>query len=146
MGERRSISPPAANRFFYYQIPCTLVRGRMGIIGVLYLGRDGLLFTPRKRSWKPGQPIEMAPLELLRIALVPPPPRNAIQRLLIPRPQEQLEISWNGGSSRFIMPRPADTWLKIGRSLDALRSIQNRSPIVTRSKNSRVVWFLASRD
>ena len=50
----------------------------MGIIGVLYLGRDGLLFTPRKRSWKPGQPIEMAPLELLRIALVPPPPRNAI--------------------------------------------------------------------
>ena len=118
----------------------------MGIIGVLYLGRDGLLFTPRKRSWKPGQPIEMAPLELLRIALVPPPPRNAIQRLLIPRPQEQLEISWNGGSSRFIMPRPADTWLKIGRSLDALRSIQNRSPIVTRSKNSRVVWFLASRD
>jgi len=122
-GEQRSITPPPGNGFFYYQIPCTLVSGRVGVIGVLYLGRGGLLFTPRKRSWKSGAPIEMAPLELVRIALVPPLPRNAIQRLLIPRQQEQLEISWNGASARFIVPSPADTCLKIGRSLEALRRI-----------------------
>ena len=122
-GEQRSISPPPASGPFYYQVPCTSVRGRMGVIGVLYLGRGGLLFTPRKRSWKPGPPLEMAPLDAVSVALVPPLPQNVIQRLNIPRPQEQIEIRWNGGSARFIVPRPADTCLQIGRSLETLRRI-----------------------
>jgi hypothetical protein len=123
VGERRSISPPPANRFFYYQIPCTSVRGRTGIAGVLYLGRGGPLFTPRRRSWKPALSIEMKPLDVVRVALVPPPPQNVIQRLFVPRPPEQIEISWNGASARFMVPSAADTYLKLGRSLQALRNI-----------------------
>jgi hypothetical protein len=122
-GEPGTVRPPTANRFFYYQIPCTLLKGRVGIIGVLYLGRGGLVFVPRKRTWKPGQPLEMAPLDAVSIALVPPPPQNVIQRLLVPRPQEQIEIRWTGASARFMMPRPADTSVQIGRSLETLRRI-----------------------
>jgi hypothetical protein len=122
-GERRMISPPPSSRSFYYQVPCTSVRGRMGIMGVLYLGREGLLFTARKRRWKPAPSIEMNPLDVVRVALVPPPPQNVIQRLLVPRPPEQIQISWNGTNAGFIVPSPADTYFRLGRSLEALRSI-----------------------
>jgi hypothetical protein len=122
-GGPRSINPPTANGLYYYQIPCTSVRGKTGIIGVLYVGRGGLLFAPRKRSWKPGPTLEISPLDAVSIALVPPLPQNVIQRLLIPRPLEQIEIRWNGASARFLMPRPADTCSKIVRSLETLRRI-----------------------
>jgi hypothetical protein len=122
-GGPRSINPPTANGLYYYQIPCTSVRGKTGIIGVLYVGRGGLLFAPRKRSWKPGTTLEISPLDAVSIALVPPLPQNVIQRLLIPRPLEQIEIRWNGASARFLMPRPADTCSKIVRSLETLRRI-----------------------
>jgi hypothetical protein len=79
--------------------------------------------VPHKRNRKRSPPIEITPIDVVRIALVAPLPRNAIQRLLIPRPQEQIEVTWNAASARFLMPRPVDTFVKIGRYLEALQRI-----------------------
>jgi hypothetical protein len=122
-GDPRSVDPPAANRLFYYQLPCALVRGRLGITGVLYIGRKGLLFAPRKRKGNMQPQIEMTPLDAVRVALVPPLAGNAIQQLLTPRPQEQIEVIWSGETARFWVPRPADTFLKMNRSLEVLQRV-----------------------
>ena len=122
-GDLRAIDPPPANQLFYYQVPCTLVSGRVGMIGVLYLGRAGMLFAPRKRRRSAQPRIEMTPVDVVGIALVPPLAGNAIQRLLTPRPQEQIEVSWSGETALFWVPRPADTFLKISRSLEVLQRI-----------------------
>jgi hypothetical protein len=122
-GESWIIDPPPANRLFYYQIPCTWIQENRGIGGVLYLGRQGFLFLPHKQNRRPGPPLEMTPIEAMRIARGVPFTGNAIQRLFIARPQEQVEITWNGASARFLMPNSTDTMLKMGRCLDALQGI-----------------------
>jgi hypothetical protein len=122
-GESWIIDPPPVNYCVYYQIPCTRMNGSMGIGGVLYLGRKGLLFVPHKRNRKQSAPLEMGPLEVLKISRVPPFIGNRIQRLLIARPQEQIEVTWNGTTARFLMPNPADTFVKFSRSLVTLQQI-----------------------
>jgi hypothetical protein len=57
------------------------------------------------------------------VRLADPLPGNAIQRFLIPRPQEQIEISWSGDSARFITPRATDVRERIGRCLEAVKRI-----------------------
>jgi hypothetical protein len=122
-GERWIIDPPPANQLVYYQIPCTWINGKALVGGVLYLGRGGLLFVPHKKNRRPSTPVEMTPIDAVRIARVAPFAGNAVQRLLVPRPLEQIEVTWNGVSARFLMPNPADTFLKFGGSLEVLQRI-----------------------
>lgn len=121
-GESWIIDPPAMTDRVYYQVLCTCMRGRVGLGGVLYLGRKGFLFMPHKRNRKRTVPIEM-PLETLRISLGAPSIGNRIQRLLTPRPQGQIEVTWNGGSARFLMPNPAETYVRLRRCLETLQQI-----------------------
>lgn len=120
-GERWIIDPPSAELSVRYQIPCTRITGRVGVGGVLYLGRGGLLFVPHKRNRIPSPPIEMTPIEGVTVARVAPLAGNALFQLLVPRPLEQIEIVWDGASARFVMPNPAGTVAKLGRCLEALR-------------------------
>jgi hypothetical protein len=59
----------------------------------------------------------MLPAGGIKIALVDPPAGNALQRLLVPRPLKQVEISWNGVTARFLVPCPAVTVEAIRRCL-----------------------------
>jgi hypothetical protein len=120
-GERWIIDPPPAKLMVSYQVPCTWLSGKASAGGVLYLGRAGLLFMPHKRSRKPWHPTEMGPIAGMKAGLLVPPHRNAMQRLLVPRPLRPIEITWSSGTARFLMPRPADTVVKIGHCLEALQ-------------------------
>lgn len=122
-GEPWIIDPPPANQWVYYQVPCTWVNGRVGVGGVLYLGRGGFYFQPHKKNKKGGASLEMSPIDSLRISRVGPPPLNGIQRLLIPHPQEQIEVTWSGGTAGFLMPSPADTFVKLEQCLKTFQHI-----------------------
>jgi hypothetical protein len=124
-GERWIVDPPSAGRLFYYQIPCSWVRGGVHVGGVLYLGSAGLLFVPHKKNWRPGPPFSMTPIEAVKAALVGPIPLNPIQRLLVAHPRKLVEITCNGTHARFAVPNPADTIVKIVSRLDGLRGVPN---------------------
>ncbi len=121
-GERRIIDPPPANFLVRYQIPCAWINGRESVGGVLYLGCGGLLFVPHKLNRRPRPPVEMTPIHVLKIMRVAPVTGNVIQRLLMPHPQEQIKVTWNCSSACFLMPNPVDTFVKLGRCLEALQA------------------------
>ena len=122
-GDRRFVDPPPADLFVLKQIVCSIITGPVAVGGTLYLGPGELLFVPHKRNQRPSPPLKVSPLQSVKIATVPPPPANAIQRLVAPRPRDLIELNWNGGNARFLMPTPADALVRLGRCLDALQRV-----------------------
>lgn len=114
---------PAADLSIYYQLPCTWNNGQVGVGGILYLGREGLIYLPHKRNvhWHP--PFTMSPIETVNTSLIQPPIRNVIQKLLIPKSQPQLEITSQKGRMRFTVPQPSKTIKKLDSLLERLRQI-----------------------
>ena len=87
-GKRSVTDSSPAELSIHFQIPCTLIHNKTGVLGVLFLGRNGLFFAPAKRSrlTRP-QPIQMTPMIAAKISLVESSPQNLDQRWLVPRPQ-----------------------------------------------------------
>jgi len=96
-------------------------------VGVLYIGRKGLLFVPSKGSAKKHRPLEIFPLRCITTSLVAPRPLNAIQRLIIPHPQKRLEIQKDGTSWCFTLPRPEETHMRIARCIETLAAVPSGS-------------------
>jgi hypothetical protein len=83
-GSRKAVEPPPPDLEVQYQLPCTWVQGSVlvGIGGVLYFGRKGLLFEADKRYLRNLQkPVEIVPLDGITLTLADPiRGRTALQR------------------------------------------------------------------
>ena len=99
------VEPPGELR---YRLPCSWMKSAVFAVGgILYLGRDGLLFVPHSKNLKRDlAPFEMGPLHHLNLSLVAQPPMSLLWRILIPHAPKLLEIRANGHSKRFLIPQP----------------------------------------
>jgi hypothetical protein len=108
-GDETLISIPPTEGPFDYKLPCTWVRESIGVGGVLYVGRSGLLFVPHRLNQRSAQFFRMAPLETLSASAVESQHGNVLQRILVPHPQPLLQIDWLSKSARFRVPSAATT-------------------------------------
>jgi hypothetical protein len=121
-GKRWIDASPPANRQLDYRFPCTLMTGWRSVVGgVMYLGPDGLIFVPHKRNRRKAQLLEMGPLNGVTIGTADPPARNRLQRILIPHPQQVLEVQWPGGTAKFLVPSVMSTTTRLSNLTEMLR-------------------------
>ncbi len=100
----------SANDSFTYRLPCTWMKGALGIGGVLYIGRSGLLFLPHKFNRSNLAPLRLAPLADLQVKLTDTPTRqNPLFRILIPHPQPRIQIHSASDTASFLVPSPVVT-------------------------------------
>jgi hypothetical protein len=98
--------PPAAKGLSHRLICDWIQPSGFAIGGVLYLGRDGLLFVPHLKNLKRDQAIlNMGSSDQIQLTLVQPS-INAVQRVLIPNPPQHLEVAGNGRRETFLIPQP----------------------------------------
>jgi hypothetical protein len=122
-GEEWITELPPPGFHIYYKLPCTWNDDQAAVGGILYLGRQGLIYVPHKRNGRAYPPFTMSPIETVKTALVQPPFTNAIRKLLGPKPQPQLEITSQKSCMRFIVPQPPTTITALNRLLDSIRNI-----------------------
>jgi hypothetical protein len=115
------IDPPPADRSIAYRLSCTLISGRVGIGGVLYLARGELIFIAHNKNKRNAPKIDVTPVCGVSLSLVDPPPLKAFQRLLTPHPTQQIKLTWPGGRCRLIVPDLVGTSEKIRCCLEELR-------------------------
>jgi hypothetical protein len=100
----------SANDSFTYRLPCTWMKGALGIGGVLYIGRSSLLFLPHKMNRLKLAPLRFVPVTDLQVKVTDPPkPRNPLLRILIPHPQPRVEIHSASEVASFVVPSPVAT-------------------------------------
>jgi hypothetical protein len=121
-GDETLISIPSTEGPFDYKLPCTWLQESIGVGGVLYVGRSGLLFVPHKLNQRSAQFLRMAPLEALSVTVVESPRGNVLQRILVPHPQPLLQIEWLSESARFRVPSAATTTELLVQAMRSLRS------------------------
>jgi hypothetical protein len=98
--------PPAAKGLSHRLICDWMLPSGFAVGGVLYLGRDGLLFVPHLKNLKRDQAIlNMGSSDQIQLTLVQPN-INVVQRMLIPNPPRYLEVTGNGRRECFLVPQP----------------------------------------
>jgi hypothetical protein len=65
--------------------------------------------------------LEMGPLNGVTIGTADPPARNRLQRILIPHPQQVLEVQWPGGTAKFLVPSVMSTTTRLSNLTEMLR-------------------------
>jgi hypothetical protein len=121
-GDLKFDVPPPATKNLKYRLVCSWIKSnKLAIGGVLYIGKDLLLFVPHKHNPpKHSQPFEIAPLENLTLGLAKPR-RNLIDKILIPKPRSFIEIKWLEHSARFSVPQPLETLSEIESKIAFLK-------------------------
>lgn len=100
----------SANDSFTYRLPCTWMKGALGVGGVLYIGRSGLLFLPNKINHRKEAPFRLTPLTDLQVKVTAPSKsQNPLLRILIPHPQPRIEIHSASDVASFVVPSPVAT-------------------------------------
>jgi hypothetical protein len=104
-----------------YQLLCTRIVGSMGVGGILYAERRALVFVPHKLNRRRHQPVTLSPVTNLRTELSPPPARNFLQKLLVPKPQPQLIITSPTEQMYLTVPQPVVTISMLDHVLERLK-------------------------
>lgn len=99
--------PPPPEQELRYRLPCSWKRSEnFSVGGILYIGPLGLLFVPHKMNLPRDRSVfEMGPNKSLELSLATQR-LSAFFKLLVPRPTPLLQVTWPGGSARFIIPAP----------------------------------------
>jgi hypothetical protein len=104
---------------FSYRLPCTWINGNIGVGGILYIGNAELLFSPHKVNAKSASKLHIHPIADVHINVAQLfPKRNLLQRLLVPRPQPYMEITWGTEYANFLVPTPLTAVSKLSQVLD----------------------------
>jgi len=109
---------PSPEKKLLYRLPSNWMRSEsFAVGGVLYIGRDGLLFLPHGKNLpRDRSTFEMGPADELRLSLTPAT-LTGRKRLLVPRPVPLLNIIWPGGEANFLIPSPQNTLGLIEKAL-----------------------------
>jgi hypothetical protein len=109
---------PSPEKKLRYRLPSNWMRSESHAVGgVLYIGRDGLLFLQHgKNVQRDRSSFEMGPADELRLSLTPTT-LTGWRRLLVPRPVPLLNIIWPGGEASFLIPSPQNTLGLIEKAL-----------------------------
>lgn len=122
---------PPPEREFLYRAPCLWMKfPHLEVSGVLYIGKEALLFMPHSHQNKANQgyeyyqpqvqkPLEIAPLDKISLNLVEAR-FDFFHQILHERNPQYLEIVWPGGKAQFAVPQAEQTKEKIERALDSL--------------------------
>jgi len=124
-------APPPPERGFSYRVPCLWMKfTNFGVSGVLYIGKEGLLFMPHthqhERNWwfdydRPQlqKPLEVGPLDRISLNLAEAR-SDFFHRILHARMPHYIEIVWPGGRAQFAVPQAEQTKGKIERAISSL--------------------------
>jgi hypothetical protein len=115
---------PPSDKEFSYRVPCIWMKfGNFAVPGVLYIGREGLMFMPHSHKQNRPQiqkPFEMTHLDNIKLRLVEPQ-FDFFHRLLHERIPSYLEIEWKNGKTQFAVPEVEQTMEKIESAIKSLK-------------------------
>lgn len=104
---------PASAEEFSHRLPCSWMKtDRFSVGGVLYLSSERFMFVPHKKNLPcHREAFEIAPLNDVTFSTVQP--SHLLASLLFRKMPPHLEITWSGGKTRFIIPDPENTLMRI---------------------------------
>ena len=123
--------PPPPEKEFSYRVPCLWMKfTNFEVSGVLYIGKDGLLFMPHSHQHKRNgwdeydqpqlqKPLEIAPLDRISLKLVEAR-FDVFHRILHAKMPQYIEIVWPGGKAQFAIPQAEKTKDKLERAISSL--------------------------
>ncbi len=122
-----AVAPPS-NREFSHRLVCKWVKSiNHAIGGVLYIGKDSLMFIPHKQNLPQQEPFEITPLNDAEFSIVEPQ-LNLLLRTFTERPPRFIEVKWFGGNARFLAPEAEQTLAKIKNIIETKR-LERGEPI-----------------
>ncbi|MDQ6785710.1 MAG: hypothetical protein M3033_02670 [Acidobacteriota bacterium] len=122
-----AVSPPA-DREFSHRLVCNWIKSKNRAVGgVLYIGRDSLMFLPHKQNLPQQEPFEIAPLSDAKFSIVEPQ-LNLLLRTLTERPPRYIEVKWFGGNALFYAPEAEQTLTKIKNIIET-KQLERGEPI-----------------
>jgi hypothetical protein len=122
---------PPPGKEFSYRVPCLWLKfPNFKVSGVLYIGKEGLMFMPHSHQHKYrglfefDQPqlqksLEIAPLERVSINVVEAQ-LGILHRILHQRMPRFVEMVWPGGKALFAVPQAEQTKEKIERAISSM--------------------------
>ncbi len=122
-----AVAPPA-NREFSHRLVCNWVKSiNHPVGGVLYIGKDSLIFIPHKQNLPQQEPFEITPLNDAVFSIVEPQ-LNLLLRTFTERPPRFIEVKWFGGNARFLAPEAEQTLAKI-KNIIEIKRLERGEPI-----------------
>jgi hypothetical protein len=108
-GNKDLVDEPPVEKSLRYRLPCSWMKSpAFAVGGILYIGKDGMLFYPHRKNLKGDRAqFEIGPLSGIQLSLVPPPPMGLVRRTLVPNPESLLEVKVGSRSERFLIPQSA---------------------------------------
>lgn len=119
-GDPKIVPAPPSEKEFSYRLPCSWMKSdNFAVGGLLYLGKQSLMFVPHQENLAQHRNgFEIAPLNNVTLSLVQPR-LNLLARLLTERPPSHIEIRWEHGQPRFLVPEAEITLTKIKRIIES---------------------------
>ncbi|HEX8889502.1 MAG TPA: hypothetical protein VF779_10010 [Pyrinomonadaceae bacterium] len=114
---------PPSDKEYVYQVPCLWMKfGHLEVSGVLYIGREDLLFMPHSHQDDSPQlekPLKIDPPERVSLGIVKAQ-LDFFHRILHRRVPNYLEIRWGNRRELFAVPQVEQTKEKIERAIVSL--------------------------
>lgn len=126
-----ALAVPPPEKEYSYRVPCLWMKfPGFEVSGVLYIGKEGLVFMPHSHQHKRNgwfeydqpqlqKPLEIVPLDRISLNLIEAR-FDFFQRILHAKMPQYIEIIWPGGKAHFAVPQAEKTKDKLERAISSL--------------------------